>query len=235
MAPFPQVPYPVDLRLNGARVKRFDVPGGTPEVRQLIIGGPYNATGRGTTASRAKIFTCRPEDARRKKPRCARTILTTLARRAFRRPVGSAPTSSRCSRFTRRGAPRLGRRLRHAAFSGARSAARVARFPVPRRAGSAALHAGQGLSGQRSRARLAAVVLPLEQHSRRSAARPGGARQAERTRGAAAAGAAHARRPAVRRADLEFRRAVAASAQRRDGHARSGHLPVRRSAARRRS
>ncbi len=36
----PQVPYPVDLRLDGARVKRFDVPGGTPDVRQLVIGGP---------------------------------------------------------------------------------------------------------------------------------------------------------------------------------------------------
>src|SRR5688572_25059195 len=58
----PQVPYPVDLRLNGARVKRFDVPGGTPDVRQLVIGGPYDASGRGTTASRAKIFTCHPAD-----------------------------------------------------------------------------------------------------------------------------------------------------------------------------
>ena len=85
----PQVPYPVDLRLDGARVKRFDVPGGTPEVRQLIIGGPYNATGRGTTPSRTKIFTCAPKT-EKEEVACARTILGTLARRAFRRPIGAA-------------------------------------------------------------------------------------------------------------------------------------------------
>ncbi len=85
----PQVPYPVDLRLNGARVKRFDVPGGTPEVRQLIIGGPYNATGRGTTPSRSKIFTCVPKT-EKEELTCARTILSNLARRAFRRPVVAA-------------------------------------------------------------------------------------------------------------------------------------------------
>ena len=50
------------------------------------IGGPYNATGPGETPSRRAIFTCRParpadED------RCARQILTALARRAYRRAV----------------------------------------------------------------------------------------------------------------------------------------------------
>jgi mono/diheme cytochrome c family protein len=81
-----QVPYPVDLRLNGARVKRFDVPGGTPDVRQLVIGGPYGTPGRGTTASRAKILTCNPKSTKEELA-CAKTILTTLTRRAFRRPV----------------------------------------------------------------------------------------------------------------------------------------------------
>ncbi len=85
----PQIPYPVDLRLNGARVKRFDVPGGTPDVRQLVIGGPYGTSGRGTTASRAKIFTCDPKSAK-EETACAKTILTTLTRRAFRRPVKDA-------------------------------------------------------------------------------------------------------------------------------------------------
>jgi mono/diheme cytochrome c family protein len=85
----PQVPYPVDLRLNGARVKRFDVPGGTPDVRQLIIGGPYGVSGRGTTASRSTILTCDPKSAKEESA-CARTILTALARRAFRRPVKDA-------------------------------------------------------------------------------------------------------------------------------------------------
>jgi mono/diheme cytochrome c family protein len=85
----PQIPFPVDLRLNGARVKRFDVPGGTPDVRQLVIGGPYNAVGRGTTASRSKIFICDPKSAK-EEAGCAKTILTALTRRAFRRPVKDA-------------------------------------------------------------------------------------------------------------------------------------------------
>src|SRR5258706_9923312 len=85
----PQVPYPVDLRVSGTRVKRFDIPGGTPEVSKLIIGGPYTPTGRGTTPSRTKIFVCRPVTPR-EEPACARNILTNLARRAFRRPVGNA-------------------------------------------------------------------------------------------------------------------------------------------------
>jgi mono/diheme cytochrome c family protein len=85
----PQIPYPVDLRLNGARVKRFDVPGGTPDIRQLVIGGPYGVSGRGTTASRAKIFTCDPKSVK-EEAACAKSILTTLTRRAFRRPVKDA-------------------------------------------------------------------------------------------------------------------------------------------------
>ena len=85
----PQVPYPVDLRLNGARIRRFDVPGGTPDIRQLVIGGPYNASGRGITSSRSKIFTCDPKTAKEELT-CAKTILTTLTRRAFRRPVVGA-------------------------------------------------------------------------------------------------------------------------------------------------
>jgi mono/diheme cytochrome c family protein len=88
-AGLPSLPYPVDLRLDGARIKRFDVAGGVPEISRLIVGGPYNPTGRGQTASRAKIFVCRPAR-ERDEPACARTILKTLARRAFRRPVTSA-------------------------------------------------------------------------------------------------------------------------------------------------
>jgi hypothetical protein len=84
-----QIPWPVDLRLSGARVKRFDVRAAVPEISKLIIGGPYKATGRGETASRRAIFVCRPERPAQEST-CARTILTALARRAFRRPVTSA-------------------------------------------------------------------------------------------------------------------------------------------------
>ena len=83
-----QPPTPVDLRLNGARVKRFDVIGGG-DINRLLITGPFKPTGRGDTASRRKIFVCRPAS-RAEEPTCARTILTALAHRAFRRPVTSA-------------------------------------------------------------------------------------------------------------------------------------------------
>jgi mono/diheme cytochrome c family protein len=83
------VPSPVDLRLDGARVKRFDVRARPPEIGKLIVGGPYEPTGRGDTPSRRLIFTCRPAAAAQQ-PACARTILTNLTHRAFRRPVTSA-------------------------------------------------------------------------------------------------------------------------------------------------
>ena len=81
-----QVPSAVDLRLDGARLKRFDVMASPLEISKLIVGGPYAATGRGDTASRRRMFVCRPARVS-EEPACARTILTTLAHRAFRRPA----------------------------------------------------------------------------------------------------------------------------------------------------
>src|SRR5262249_19986083 len=80
----------LDLRLDGRRIELFQVPqrGALTEVSKITIGGPYDATGRGKTASRAKIFVCRPAT-RADETRCARTILTNLSRRAFRRPVSA--------------------------------------------------------------------------------------------------------------------------------------------------
>jgi hypothetical protein len=69
---------------------------GRPHVKFLTIGGPYNPTGPGDTPSRRRIFTCGSsadvESAfRRIQPageeQCARQILTTLARNAYRRPL----------------------------------------------------------------------------------------------------------------------------------------------------
>jgi len=84
-----EIPSPVDLRLNGARLKRFDVRAAPADVTKLIIGGPYAPTGRGDTPSRRTIFVCQPARPAQE-PACARTILTTLAHRAFRRRVTSA-------------------------------------------------------------------------------------------------------------------------------------------------
>ena len=57
-----------------------------PHLRDLTIMGPYSATGVSETPSRSKIFTCRPVTAGEAGP-CATDIITTLARRAFRRPL----------------------------------------------------------------------------------------------------------------------------------------------------
>jgi len=55
-------------------------------VEQLEIVGPYNAIGPGESPSRQLIFSCHP-DAKASQLGCARTILTRLARRAYRRPI----------------------------------------------------------------------------------------------------------------------------------------------------
>jgi hypothetical protein len=48
----------LDLRLDGAKLKRFEVPegGANPQVTGVTIDGPYNVTGPGDTPSRARIF-----------------------------------------------------------------------------------------------------------------------------------------------------------------------------------
>jgi hypothetical protein len=85
------LPAQMDLRLDGAGIKRFQVGqgGGPPQVDKVVISGPYNPAGRGDTPSRERIFVCRPATAKDEEP-CARTILSTLAHRAFRRPVTDA-------------------------------------------------------------------------------------------------------------------------------------------------
>ncbi len=60
--------------------------GGGPAVRTVAIGGPYQARGPGETPSRGRIFLCRPAQSEDAEP-CAEEILSTLARRAYRRPL----------------------------------------------------------------------------------------------------------------------------------------------------
>jgi len=59
---------------------------GEPGVDTIQIGGPYNAMAPEDTPSRRRIFACRPATAQEEEP-CARKIFSTLARRAYRRPV----------------------------------------------------------------------------------------------------------------------------------------------------
>jgi hypothetical protein len=59
---------------------------GLPHVEHVTVSGPFDPAPATATASRARVFTCRPASAR-DEPRCAREIIGTLARRAYRRPV----------------------------------------------------------------------------------------------------------------------------------------------------
>ena len=86
--------------------------GGDPAVAAVTITGPYKAKGVGDTASRRKIFECYPSgNAETGNPiqsvalvpgnendhdeeSCAEKILSTLARRAYRRPVTDADVQS---------------------------------------------------------------------------------------------------------------------------------------------
>ena len=60
-----------------------------PEIGALRIEGPFNATRPEDSASLRRIFVCRPASAAEEEP-CAREILATLARRAYRHPVDEA-------------------------------------------------------------------------------------------------------------------------------------------------
>src|SRR5579872_2837051 len=59
---------------------------GDPSVDRLTVEGPFHPTGPGQTPSRAKIFVCTPKNQQDELP-CARKIIATLLRRAYRRPV----------------------------------------------------------------------------------------------------------------------------------------------------
>jgi hypothetical protein len=74
---------------------------GSPHLQSLTIAGPFHPAGAGDTPSRQRIFVCRPgrqinEDA------CARRILSTLARRAYRQPL-AGPDLETLLRFYRSG------------------------------------------------------------------------------------------------------------------------------------
>jgi hypothetical protein len=60
-----------------------------PHLQDLYITGPHTVTGLSETASRQKVFTCRPATGASptEETACATEILRSLARQAYRRPV----------------------------------------------------------------------------------------------------------------------------------------------------
>jgi hypothetical protein len=79
-------PSPERLGRAGPRGGAGDADANAPGIDMLYISGPFDGKTPVQTASRQRIFTCRPTTAQEETP-CARQILATLARRAYRRPV----------------------------------------------------------------------------------------------------------------------------------------------------
>ena len=72
---------PLNVHFNFYRHPRLG-----PAVFQVSLVGPFEPQGPGDTPSRRRIFVCRPSGPQDELA-CARQILATLARRAYRRPV----------------------------------------------------------------------------------------------------------------------------------------------------
>ena len=64
---------------------------GYPALKTVSIGGPFNVTGPGESPARRALFVCTPKDADAELP-CARKILSSVATRAYRRPITEAET-----------------------------------------------------------------------------------------------------------------------------------------------
>jgi hypothetical protein len=64
-------------------------PAGIPELDRVTVEGPFNVKGAGDSPSRRRIFVCRPA-AGADSLACAKNILSTVGRRAYRRPLTSA-------------------------------------------------------------------------------------------------------------------------------------------------
>jgi mono/diheme cytochrome c family protein len=92
----------LDVQVDGARVRQQQVAAYATgfqdagiahsdvitgrDVQMISVAGPYNVTGAGDTASRRRIFLCQPSR-QLSEEACARKILSSLARQAYRRPV----------------------------------------------------------------------------------------------------------------------------------------------------
>jgi hypothetical protein len=88
---------PLQSHYNDRRHPRI-----TPAIDQVSVTGPYEAKGAGNTPSRRRLFVCQPAPPKLAavptseggpdgdEEKCAKEILTTLMRRAYRRPISKA-------------------------------------------------------------------------------------------------------------------------------------------------
>jgi mono/diheme cytochrome c family protein len=77
---------PTESRFNDRRNPRT-----VPAIDQISVTGPYAPKGASDTPSRRRLFVCRPTGQdKAQEEKCAGTILSTLMRRAYRRPIAKA-------------------------------------------------------------------------------------------------------------------------------------------------
>ena len=179
----------------------------------IEIAGPYGGSTPADTPSRRRVFSCYPAAAA-EEAGCAAEIVSTLARRAFRRPVDEADTAPLLALYEegrREGGFERGIQLVvRGLLIDPEFLFRIERDPD-------GMPPGDGLSGQRSGAGLAPVVLPVEQPAGRRAARRRGGRAPAAAGRAARADRPPARRPACGCLHRQLLRPVAAAAQHADG------------------
>ena len=90
-------PTPERIVRSRGRSGPGEMDGNSPGLDMLYISGPFDGRVPEETASRRRIFTCKPPPRRARREgasggsagevACAKRIMTTLARRAYRRPV----------------------------------------------------------------------------------------------------------------------------------------------------
>ena len=82
------LPLPVDR--SSYSYGQNELQAGYPAVSEVQIIGPYHASGAAGLPNRNRLFVCEPAGGAAGEERCARAILSTLARRAYRRPATAA-------------------------------------------------------------------------------------------------------------------------------------------------
>jgi len=75
---------PLNVHFNRYRHPRIG-----PAIYQVSVAGPFGATGHGNTPSRRRLFVAQPTSVDDEEV-CAKQILATLMRRAYRRPIHEA-------------------------------------------------------------------------------------------------------------------------------------------------
>ena len=91
--PFDDLVMPIEQPLADTNIGEVFGVTALVHLRDLAITGPHAVTGVSDTVSRRKVFTCRPTTTAEERP-CARTIVGTLARQAYRGAVSDDELSA---------------------------------------------------------------------------------------------------------------------------------------------